>query len=71
MKTVEEKVKESSVINIIMKSDNLLEEVVVAAYVFQKGENHRPQKLLELEGIIKLKIEIRMQEEVKIFSKAL
>ncbi|WP_028891061.1 VWA domain-containing protein [Tenacibaculum sp. 47A_GOM-205m] len=29
MKTLEEKVKESSVINIIMKSDNLLEEVVI------------------------------------------
>ncbi|WP_437824973.1 YfbK domain-containing protein [Tenacibaculum mesophilum] len=50
MKTVEEKVKESSVINIIMKSDNLLEEVVVAAYGISKRRKSSASKAIRIRG---------------------
>ncbi|XRE44436.1 Putative von Willebrand factor, vWF type A domain protein [Tenacibaculum discolor] len=51
MKTVEEKVKESSVINIIMKSDNLLEEVVVAAYGISKRRKSSVSKGIRIRGL--------------------
>ncbi|AZJ31354.1 Ca-activated chloride channel family protein [Tenacibaculum mesophilum] len=50
MKTVEEKVKERSVINIIMKSDNLLEEVVVAAYGISKRRKSSASKVIRIRG---------------------
>ncbi|MDO6676121.1 von Willebrand factor type A domain-containing protein [Tenacibaculum sp. 1_MG-2023] len=50
MKTAEEKVKESSVINIIMKNDDLLEEVVVEAYGISKRRKSSVSKAISIRG---------------------
>ncbi|CAM1356990.1 vWA domain-containing protein [Tenacibaculum ascidiaceicola] len=50
MKTLEEKVKESSVINILMEADNVLEEVVVTGYGSLRGKKAFSSGVIRIRG---------------------
>ena len=50
MKTLEEKVKESSVINILMEADSVLEEVVVTGYGSLRGKKAFSSGVIRIRG---------------------